>query len=155
MKNNRYINWLLIAVISFMSVSMMSCDDQPDKYEIADGTPTVNYIKSPNVASKDSLLTGAYMANTICIVGSNLRSITELYFNDQQAILNTSYMTDNTLIVDVPRGIPTDVTNKIYMHNNKGVVTDYDFKVLVPAPNVMNMSCEYATPGSIATITGD
>ena len=55
------------------------------------------------------------MANTICLVGENLRSVYELYFNDQKAILHTSYITDHTLMVDVPKEIPSVVTDKIYM----------------------------------------
>jgi hypothetical protein len=108
-----------------------------------------------SLAASDSLIEGAYMANTICLVGDNLRSIYELYFNDQKAILNTSLMTDHTLIVDVPKTIPTDVTNKIYMINMAMDTVTYDFKVLVPAPVVSSMSNEYAKPGTVATIYGD
>ena len=83
--------------------ALTSCEDQPDKYEMTDGVPTIHYIRMADVAVKDSLITGAYMQNTICIVGDNLRSIYKLFFNDQEATLNTSYMTDNTVIVDVPK----------------------------------------------------
>lgn len=62
-------------------------------------TPTIDYVRPVDAASKDSLLTGASLNNTICIVGRNLRSVTKINFNDQAAVLNTSYMTDNTIIV--------------------------------------------------------
>lgn len=148
----RFFALTTIAIVGFV---MAGCEDEPDKYEVADGLPTVKYVRMTTPSASDSLIDGAYMANTICLVGDNLRSIYELYFNDQKAILNTSLMTDHTVIVDVPKTIPADVTNKIYMVNiNKDTVA-YDFKVLVPAPQVRSMSNEYAKPGSTATIYGD
>ncbi|MDY9917632.1 MAG: glycan-binding surface protein [Proteiniphilum sp.] len=144
-----------VSAMVLLGTVMTACVDEPDKYEVADGLPTVKYVRMTNPAVADSLIDGAYMANTICLVGDNLRSIYELYFNDQKAILNTSLMTDHTVIVDVPKTIPANVTNKIYMVNiNKDTVA-YDFKVLVPAPQVRSMSNEYAKPGSVATIYGD
>lgn len=102
MKNNRYTNWFFAAAVVVAGFSMAACEDEPDKYEVAGGKPTLKYVRVPDPAAADSLLTGAYMANTICLVGENLRSVYELYFNDQKAILNTSYITDHTLMVDVP-----------------------------------------------------
>lgn len=134
---------------------MTSCEDEPDKYEVADGVPTVRYIRSPYVTSADSLITAATTGTTICLVGENLRSIYELYFNDQQAILNNSYMTDNTVLVDVPQTIPAEVSNKIYMVTRDGQTVTYDFSVTVPAPTLTAMSCEYAPAGTEVSITGN
>ena len=78
-----------------------------------------------------------------------------MLFNDQQAVLNTSFITDNTLVVDIPKNIPSAVTDKIYMINGDGDTTTYDFHVIVPPPTVSAMSCEYAAAGEDVTITGD
>lgn len=153
LKNRRGL-FAITAMILLGSV-LTACVDEPDKYEVADGLPMVKYVRMTTLSASDSLIDGAYMANTICLVGDNLRSIYELYFNDQKAILNTSLMTDHTVIVDVPKNIPTDVTNKIYMVNRANDTVAYDFKVLVPAPVLTSMSNEYAKPGSVATIYGD
>ena len=99
----RYINWFFVAALAMMGCLMTACEDQPDKYEIADGVPTLEYVRSPLPEEADSLLVGAYLGNTVCLVGDNLRSIYELYFNDQKATLNTSYMTDHTVLVDILR----------------------------------------------------
>ncbi len=155
MKNNKYMNWFSMVAILVLALSVTACDDEPDKYEIAGGLPTVKYVRSPLPEVADSLLTGAYMANTVCLVGENLRSIYELYFNDQKAILNTSYITDHTLLIDVPKTIPSKVTDKIYMITRSNDTIAYDFKVLVPIPAVNSMSCEYAKSGSEVTIYGD
>ena len=151
----RYINWFFVAALAMMGCFMTACEDQPDKYEIADGVPTLKYVRSPLPEEADSLLVGAYLGNTVCLVGDNLRSIYELYFNDQKATLNTSYMTDHTVLVDIPKNIPEEVTNKIYMVTKSGAKVDFDFNVMVPAPVVSSMSCEYASAGSEAVLYGD
>lgn len=151
----RYINWFFVAALAMMGCFMTACEDQPDKYEIADGVPTLKYVRSPLPEEADSLLVGAYLGNTVCLVGDNLRSIYELYFNDQKATLNTSYMTDHTILVDIPKNIPEEVTNKIYMVTKSGAKVDFDFSVMVPAPVVSSMSCEYAPAGSEAVLYGD
>lgn len=135
--------------------AMVACDDEPDKYEVADGVPTVRYIRSPKASAADSLLTSANLGNTICLVGDNLRSIYELYFNDKKAILNNSYMTDNTVIVDIPQGLPDVVSDKIYMVTQGKDTISYDFSITVPAPSITSMSCEYAPAGSEVTIAGN
>ncbi len=136
-------------------LGLSSCDEYPNAYEHTGGLPEVLYVRVTNAASADSLLDGAYLGNTICLVGNNLRSIHELYFNDQKAILNTSYMTDNTLIVNVPNEIPSDVTDKIYMVAWNNDTVSYNFKTKVPPPAVNTISCEYAHDGNEAIIYGD
>ena len=147
-------NILVLFAALIATVGFTSCADEPDKYEVTDGTPTIRYIRPVDVASADSLLTGAFMDNEICIVGENLRSIVEMYFNDQKAQLIPSLITDNTLIVTVPGTIPGEVFNKIFMHNNKGEVTEYDFKVLVPGPKILTMDNEWAPADDVQNIYG-
>ena len=64
-------------------------------------------------------------------------------------------MTDHTILVDIPKNIPEEVTNKIYMVTKSGAKVDFDFSVMVPAPVVSSMSCEYAPAGSEAVLYGD
>jgi len=156
MKTIKLSKWVFAAAMAAGSLlGATSCSDQPDKYEATDGLPVVKYVRVANPEASDSLITAAYMDNVICIVGENLRATHELYFNDQKAILNTSYITDNTLMVSVPGGIPETVTNTMTLVNTKGEKVEYPFSVLVPAPSVRNMSCEWAQPGDEVTITGD
>ena len=138
-----------------LALGLTACKDEPDRFEMTDGLPTIHYVRPIDVTVKDSLLTSAYMGNGICIVGENLRSVYKLVFNDREAVLNNSYITDHTLLVDVPNSIPEEVSNKIYFYNKKGDVVDYDFSVLVPGPVINSMSNEYAAPGSVAVLYGD
>ncbi len=144
---------VLVALLAMFAA--VSCEDEPDRFELADGLPEVSYIRPVSAESADSLLTGAYMDNMICIVGNNLRSIYELWFNDRKAVLNTSYITDNTLIVNVPGVIPSVVSDKIYMVTAARDTVTYDFSVLVPGPVMTSMSCEQVPAGGEAVIYGD
>lgn len=152
---NKISSLLLTALVVTTGISMQSCEDQPDEFELTDGTPTINYIRPASASAKDSLLVQAYPQANICLVGSNLTSIQQMYFNDKKAILNTSFITDNTLVVQIPSEIPDLVTDKIYMITANHDTLTYDFHIVIPAPNVTQMSCEYATPGSIATVYGN
>lgn len=152
----RFINRLFMLSTLVLSATVFTaCEDEPDKYEISSGTPTIHYIRPVNLESADSILTGAYMDNNICIVGKNLRSITKMFFNDQEAQLIPSLITDNTMIVTVPGQIPGEVFDKIFMINNSKDTITYDFKVLVPSPTINNMSNEWAQVGEQATIYGN
>ena len=154
--NIKNINGALFAMaLVAAGAGFTSCEDEPDKYEVAGGTPTIDYVRPVDAASKDSLLTAASLNNTICIVGRNLRSVTKINFNDQAAVLNTSYMTDNTIIVTVPKAIPNEVSDKIYFITSKQDTVAYDFKTIVPAPTINSMSNEWAAAGEEVTIKGD
>ena len=154
--NIKNINGALFAIaLVAAGAGFTSCEDEPDKYEVAGGTPTIDYVRPVDAASKDSLLTAASLNNTICIVGRNLRSVTKINFNDQAAVLNTSYMTDNTIIVTVPKAIPNEVSDKIYFITSKQDTVAYDFKTIVPAPTINSMSNEWAAAGEEVTIKGD
>ncbi|MBQ9357827.1 MAG: hypothetical protein IJT98_11145 [Prevotella sp.] len=153
--NNKIFKGLYLALATTAMIGFTACEDEPDKYEISEGSPTIRYIRPVNVEAADSIITGAYMDNNICIVGENLRSITKMFFNDQEAKLIPSLITDNTMIVTVPGQIPGEVFNKIFMVNNSNDTTTYDFSVLVPGPNINNMSNEWAKAGETATIYGN
>ncbi len=155
MKYNNIFSSLLLTALAFAtSFSLQSCKDQPDEFELTDGTPVINYIRPADVSARDSLLVQAYPKTSLCIVGSNLTSIQQMYFNDKKAVLNTSFITDHTLLVQVPGDIPDVVSDKIYMITKDHDTLTYDFHVVIPAPIVSQMSCEYAAPGSVATIYG-
>jgi len=149
-------NALIIGLMAFTTqVMVSSCDDNPDEFKLTSGEPHIEYVRVPNKESADSLIDAAFMESTICLVGDNLTSIRELWFNDQKAILNTSYITDRTLIVSIPKTIPESVTNSIYMVTKDKDTLSYPFKVIVPTPLVSSISCEYAKAGDQAVIYGN
>ena len=146
----RYIkSIMLVAAVAF---GFSACNDYPDAFVQADGVPTLHSIR---YADQDVLIDQAYMGEIVCLMGDNLRSIHDLYFNDQKALLNTSYMTDNTLVVAVPGNIPVVKTDKIYMITAAQDTVTYDFKVMMPAPTIKSINCEFQPIGTEAVIYGD
>lgn len=146
----RYIkNIMLVAAVA---LGFSSCNDYPDAFVPADGVPTVHAVR---YADQDVLIEQAFMGEIVCLMGDNLCSVHELYFNDQKALLNTSYMTANTLVVAVPGTIPVEKTDKIYMITHAQDTLTYDFKVLMPSPTIKAINCEHQPLGTEAVITGD
>ncbi|MDO4462325.1 MAG: glycan-binding surface protein [Bacteroidia bacterium] len=142
-----------LALASAAVFAFVACEDEPDKYEVAGGSPEVIYVVKPT--NPDSLIFSAFMGERVVLMGNNLRSVTKLCFNDREAILNTSLITDHTLFVTVPSTLPDVPTDKIYMTNKNGEVTEFSFGVDVPAPTVSSLKCEQVKPGDVATILGD
>lgn len=152
MKTKNILSILLGAVL--LASSLVSCEkaDYPDRFRPTPGVPEIYSIE---YAATGVYTEQAYMEEVICILGNNLCSIHDIWFNDQQAILNTSYITNNTLLVQIPKTMPEVTTDKIYFRTADSVVVTYDFRVLPPVPKVNFMKFEYAEPGTVTTIYGN
>ena len=147
---------ILLSIVTLVAlVFLPACNDNPDEFIITDGVPVVKYVRMPDVLSADSLVTHAFMGNTIAIVGENLTSVKELWFNDQKTVLNSSLITSNVLITSVPTKIPNVVTNKMYLINKSNDTIKVDFGVDVPSPLLSSMKCEYVADGGVAVIRGN
>ena len=149
--NKRLTIILLLMVSLIPSVLFQSCKDDSDD----GGTPSVQYIRMTDPEKSDSLLARAFMGSVIAIIGENLQDVAQVWFNDQEAMLNTSYITANSIIVTVPNEIPTVVTNAIILITRSGEKTTYPFGVDVPAPLLTSMTCEYVADGDTAFIQGN
>ena len=134
------------------ALGFASCEDYPDAFVLADGVPTVQYVR---YADRDVLIEQAFMGEVVCFVGENLCSVHELFFNDQRAVLNTSFMTENTLVAAVPGNLPKVKTDKVYMITKAQDTVTVDFKVMMPAPVLRSMSCEFQKPGTDVTVYGN
>lgn len=154
MKLNNIFKTLGSGVLLACCLTFVSCNDQPDKFEMTGGIPTIKYVRLTDPEKSDSLLDKAYMETTVCLVGDNLRSVHKLWFNDQQAVLNTSLITDNTLIVNIPSKIPQEISNKIFIETRDGQMCDYDFTVLVPNPVISSLKNEWVKVGEEAVLYG-
>ena len=139
-------------LIAAAALGFASCEDYPDAFELADGVPTIHGIR---YADRDVLIQQAYMGEVICFMGENLCSVRELYFNDLKAVLNTSFMTEHTLVAAVPSNLPGKRTDKVYMITKDKDTVTVDFKVMLPAPQIKSMSCEFQKPGEEVTVYGN
>ena len=139
-------------LIAAAALGFASCEDYPDAFVLADGVPTVHGVR---YADRDVLIEQAYMGEVVCFMGDNLCSVRELFFNDQKAVLNTSFMTENTLVAAVPGNLPKVKTDKVYMITKDKDTVTVDFKVMLPAPQIKAMSCEFQKPGEDVTVYGN
>lgn len=140
---------ILVATMGFY-ISCSKDDNLPNN-----GEPRILYIRVTDPASSDSLLTGAYQSNPIAIIGENLQSAKQIWFNDQRASLTPTYITSTSILVTVPGTVPSVVDDKLKIIFSDGDTLKYDFKVLISAPSLTNMKCEYVPDGGMAAIIGD
>ena len=139
-------------LLAAAALGFASCEDYPDAFVLADGVPVVHGVR---YADRDVLIEQAYMGEVVCFMGDNLCSVRELFFNDQKAVLNTSFITEHTLIAAVPGNIPSEKTDKVYMVTKDKDTVSVDFKVMLPSPMIKSMSCEFQQPGTDVTVYGN
>ncbi|MGK2860637.1 MAG: glycan-binding surface protein [Chitinophagaceae bacterium] len=143
----------IYAMFLFMLVvtgSFLSCTKENN-----DGEPRIKYVRITNPSSSDSLLVGASQGRLIAVMGENLGNVTEAWFNDRQASLNPTYITNTTIIVRVPAPIPLMINNKLRLVFSNGKELLHDFEVQISKPVVSSMVSEHVNEGSIAIIRGN
>lgn len=145
--------YMAFLIIPALMIGVLACEK--DEGTSGNGAPAVFYIRSTDPAKSDSLLVGSFMGSLIAIVGENLGNTRELWFNDQKATLNPTYITNTSILVNVPSTVPTEVTDKMRFVFADGSELLYDFSVNVPAPLLDRIKCEYVPDGDIVELTGD
>lgn len=143
---------MLLLLTLFSGILFQACE----KSETDSGMPVVNYIRVNNPDKSDSLIVSAFMGNIIVLMGENLQDVNQIWFNDQQASVNTNLVTSNAIIVTIPNVIPGLVTNKIRLITaNRKDTLAVSFNVKVPGPQLDAMLCEYVPAGGTAVIKGN
>ena len=147
------INKILLVLIMLTGVAsvFIACDKNNDD----SGEPSVSYVRITRPESSDSLLVGAGQGRLIAIVGENLKDAVEVWFNDRQAVLTPTYITNKSILVSVPNPIPTDITNKMKIVFKNGFILYHDSVVQISEPYVASMVSEFVNDGDVATIRGD
>ena len=142
----------ILLVILFTGMLFQACD----KDDLGGGMPEVMYVRITDAAKSDSLVTHAFMGSTVAIIGQNLQDVDEIWFNDQKAFVNFSFVTGTSIIVTIPNVIPATVNNLMLLINsNKTDTLKYPFGVDVPPPFLSGMLCEYVDDGETAVIQGN
>ncbi|MDR0939510.1 MAG: glycan-binding surface protein [Mediterranea sp.] len=149
------IKQITLGLLLVAGLAVTSCENYTGEYKMSKGTPTVYYVRPTDAAKADSLLTGAYMGTSVVLVGENLTSVQELFFNDVKAVLNINFITPNTLYATVPNTLPTEITNKIWMVTEAKDTVGYDFVTQVPNPTISRIYCDNIPAGGTVTLMGD
>lgn len=144
-----------IALAAVLTLSVVACKKETDTARDCAGTPAVSYIRATDPGKSDSLLVGSFMGSLIAVVGENLCHAEQMWFNDQQAVLNPTFVTENSILVNVPSTVPTVVSDKMRIVFSDGSELSYDFKVNVPAPKIDKVKSEYVPDGDLLILDGD
>lgn len=142
---------LLLALLAAGTVSLFNSCDKDD----APKNPSIHYVRVTNPESSDSLLVGAGQGQLIAIIGNDLQDAVEVWFNDQQARLTPTYITNTSLLVTVPSQIPKSVNNTLKILFKDGFTLSYSFQVEISKPLVNSMVSEFVNAGDVATIRGN
>lgn len=141
---------LLLAAL-FTGMLFQACEEKEEFM-----TPQISYVRITDPLKSDSLVNHAFMGSTIAIIGQNLENVDEIWFNDQKAFVNLSFVTPTSIIVTIPDVIPATVTGKLTLINSDKVKKlEYDFGVDVPAPFVSSLVSEYVADGETAVVRGN
>jgi hypothetical protein len=149
MKAVKYILFIVIIIIAVVFLSV-SCKKEDTK-----GTPVIDYIRVTNPDQADSLLVQASMGSLVVIIGENLGDVIEVWFNDLQADITPPYITDNSILVNVPSVPPGEINNRITLVTNNGTTYQYDFRVVIPPPVITSAVCEYVPDGGTFILNGN
>ncbi|MDQ1772695.1 hypothetical protein GQR60_10260 [Labilibaculum sp. A4] len=142
----------ILKILSFLfivTLGFTACDKDDDG-----GTPSIQYVRPTEAAASDSLLISASMGQTIAIIGKDLQDVVSIYFNDQQAKLNPTYVTSFSIIVTVPGSIPNEITNTMTLTTLSGKSLVYDFTTKITPPTIKAVSCEWAGDDSEIILYG-
>ena len=152
----KYISVVLIPSLVMSTFLFTSCEDS-DGMNIEDpnGPPSISYIRVTNPDASDSLLVGAELGATVVLMGENLGGTREVWFNDRQASINPTWVTNLNIFVSIPQQAPLDVTDKVYLVGENGDTLAHDFIVFIPAPEVYSAKNEWPQDGEKLVINGD
>lgn len=148
-----YIKILGLFAAGVGMMCMTSCDETDAKKDEGK-TPSVQYVRYCDPAEASEHIDGAYLGETVALIGSGMGDVQEIWFNDQKATLNPTMVTSHSIIVTIPSGISNNVTDMMTLVTSRGHKAEVPFHVLVPVPQVNSMSNEWANPGDEVTLSG-
>lgn len=163
MNYTRYNNLLItlgkvvpgLVIGAMLVVSSCEQDDDGMHLETPNGAAAIDYIRQPDPTTSDSLLVSASLGAGIVIVGENLGGTRGVWFNDKEASITPTFVTNRTIFVSVPSVAPSKITDKIYLVDANKDTLAYDFVVAIPEPEVYSVRNEWPQPGENLVIKGN
>lgn len=156
MKVNKFIYRALTPLMVVAVFFLSSCEEDDGVPEQEpNGAPSISYIRVTNPEQSDSLLVRAELGAGVVLMGENLGGTREVWFNDRQAVITPSWVTNKTIIVSVPSVAPLTVTNQIYLVDGKLDTLVFPFEVTIPAPEIHSAVNEWPQDGENLVLNGD
>jgi hypothetical protein len=138
---------------------LSSCEkDESSGIRTSNTPPTIERVRLTDPTTTDSSLKQSTLGSTIVIIGTNLASARTVSFNGYSLNVNPAYATDNAIVITIHDSVPTIATNPNVADEIKVVTAGgeatYQFTVLPPRPEVLQIGNEFAKPGESVTIYG-
>ena len=148
-----------LAIIAASIFALTSCTDIVEVDDLkakenkpSTGAPTVDKVVLATDA--EFPIEGANFEQVVRIEGTNLGDITSLKFNDIEVDSKEIYSTYDMLLAPIPRALPKEVTNTIYITTKHGELS-IPFVVSIPDLTINGLKNEFTQPGDTTVITGD
>lgn len=134
-----------------------SCEEDGDgmHIETPTGQPVINYVRLSDPATSDSLLVSASLGTGIVLMGDNLGATREVWFNDREATITPTWVTNRTILVSVPSIAPSKVTDMLYLVDANSDTLKYPFVVSIPEPALYSVLNEWPAEGEHLIIKGN
>ena len=154
MKKIKYFAIIAASIFTLTSCTdIVEVDDQKAKEnKPSTGAPTVDKVVLATDA--EFPIEGANFEQVVRIEGTNLGDITSLKFNDIEVDSKEIYSTYDMLLAPIPRALPKEVTNTIYITTKHGELS-IPFVVSIPDLTINGLKNEFTQPGDTTVITGD
>lgn len=101
----------------------------------------------------DSTTTLGLPGRTYAIIGNNLLTTTAVYFNEFKVEFNPAYLTNTSIIVNIPGTTPFAGNNKLRVVTTGGTA-EFDFRIKQPFAGITAVDQLAGNAGDIITITG-
>lgn len=152
---------VLSYIIPFACLSLMTvaCNDIVEVDKIlsqenrpSTGAPVVDRV----VLATDTTMpiTVAAFEQVVRFQGSNLGDVTSVKFNDVEVDPKEIYSSYECLLAPVPRQLPGEVTNMVYIVTEHGSI-ETPLEITIPPLTIDGMYNEFAQPGDTTIISGD
>lgn len=141
--NNR-ISHLLFLCMMLIVTMLTSCNNEDDSNAAPVITAVRNYAASPN----DTLVKTANTGQWVVIMGENLSNVTSVSFGGTMAELNTTFITDVSLVVQIPNIryelISSEFHNEVRVVSKDGKVATYNLSSNILGPPIISRVRNYA-----------
>lgn len=147
---NKYLSrlWILLLFIPFTILFFTSCEEE-ENY----GNPAITNVRLTDPATEGQSVAEGNLGQMVVIQGDNLSSVQHVFFNNVEAFVNPTLVTDENIIVTVPSEFPTEINDLVKVITLGGEAT-YSFPISIPEPEITALPLEYVATGGSMIIEG-
>lgn len=158
---NKFINinrWTLLAFIGVAMLAMLFTACEDDNSEGGPITISKVFLEDANSSVPDREVTFVRLGQLMRIEGSGFSNLKKVYINGLSAYFNPVMVSNNSMLVSVPKVTPIvdaepELRNTIKLVNDN-YDTSIDFEIRAAAPSITNISHTLPLAGEIITVYG-